>query len=153
MQQEIESADVWIPKVMALCPERLGLEFFYMCSSGDVKLSSDCAQWIAPMVSSSPRNLPISSTPWPTQSAVVSTCRTVCEWSSLRTFELIRVRQQSIDWKLVVKMLDYLLRMNGAGFSIGHFKLLVDCVPANANPVGSMGIRIDSPLIKEGDDE
>jgi hypothetical protein len=34
-----------------------------------------------------------------------------------------------------------------------HFRLLVDSVPANANPVRRMDIRIESPLIKEGDGE
>ncbi|KAF9364737.1 hypothetical protein BGX34_000541 [Mortierella sp. NVP85] len=150
-----DSADVWIPKVMALCPTRLelpNLESLFLESDDKVPLSSDCAQWIAVMVSPpSAQILPIPSTPGSTQSAMVSTFLTACEWTPLRTVELIRISLRYDGWGSVVRALDYStlrqLTINSTGFLMDHLKYLVDCAPVNTNPVGSLQMNIFSSSI------
>lgn len=155
------SADVWIPKVMVLCPTRLQLpklESFFLHIGNDVPLPSDCARWIAAMVSSpSPQKPPISSTPRSTQSAIVSTSRTTCKWSSLRTVELFRILFQFDDWKRIMNALDYsalrLLYIDCASFSMDHFKALVDGIPVITNPVGRLKMIIHSSFLIVSDSE
>lgn len=150
-------ANVWIPKVMALCPTRLelpALESFKLISDDEGQVLPDCGQWIAAMISGSPQ-LPSCSLSSPsTQSAIASTSGSLaCGRSSLRIIGLSHIPLEPGDWGVVIKALDYSalreLDIRADGFSMDHVKLLVDCVPVNTNPVGRLHIYISSSILRK----
>ncbi|KAF9997273.1 hypothetical protein BGZ65_007145 [Modicella reniformis] len=70
-------------------------------------------------------------------------------WTSLRDIGLY-ISLQTDDWKVIIKSMDYSalseLIIRDLSFSMDHFKLLVDCIPANANPVSRLAIHVGRNL-------
>ncbi|KAF9948347.1 hypothetical protein BGZ65_008128, partial [Modicella reniformis] len=154
------SADGWIPRVMALCPTRLDLpqlEDFNLCNNDMSHLSPDCAQWIAAMVSPPPQ---VSAMILSSQSNQLTTTpiseSSACGWSSLRNIILFGISLQTDDWKVVIKSMDYsalsVLTITDLSFSMDHFKLLVDCIPVNTNPLARLmilGLEVGDELYSQ----
>ncbi|KAK3820191.1 MAG: hypothetical protein J3Q66DRAFT_439230 [Benniella sp.] len=148
LKMEGNSADVWVPMVMDICPTRLylpELESFSLISNEDTRLQLGCFEWIACMVSS-PQGQPTCSLEPFTQSAMSSTFGTsVAEWSPLRAIELKHISSHVGDWELVIGSIDYsilrTLHVEG-GFSCSDAKLLHSRVPEKPNPVTKLDLKI-----------
>ncbi|KAF9348139.1 hypothetical protein BGX34_002659 [Mortierella sp. NVP85] len=149
LKMEGNSADVWVPMVMDLCPTRLylpELESFSLLIHEDTRLPPDCIEWIASMVSS-PQEQPTCSLEPFIQSTMSSTLGTSAdEWSPLRSIELKNVSPQVIDWELVIGSIDYsvlrTLRIED-GFSCSDAKLLRSRIPVKPNPVTELDLKIE----------
>ncbi|KAF9921618.1 hypothetical protein BGZ65_010208, partial [Modicella reniformis] len=153
------SGDVWIPRVMVLCPTRLDLpqlESFTLYNNDKSPLSPDCAQWIAAMVSPPTQVSAMTLSSQSNQSTTAPISESSgCGWTSLREITLLYINLQTDDWKVVIKSIDYSaltgLYIHDNTFSMDHFKFLVDCVPVNTNPVARLYIYISSG-IERGDE-
>ncbi|KAK3820195.1 MAG: hypothetical protein J3Q66DRAFT_439234 [Benniella sp.] len=144
-------ADEWIPKIMALCPTRLelpGLEFLSLNTYGWAHLGSGCVQWIASMVSGPSRVSSMYTSSLSTRPTIAITSGLPpYGWSPLRDIRIENFPLQPKDWEVIIEAMDYsalkYLRIYQSGFSVNNFKRLVDCIPANSNPVASLCITID----------
>ncbi|KAK3820221.1 MAG: hypothetical protein J3Q66DRAFT_336583 [Benniella sp.] len=145
-----ESADVWIPKIMALCPTRLELpmlESFSLDIVDDPQLGPGCVQWIASIVSALQQAPSMVTSSLSTQLTIATASDSPPqEWRPLNDLRLEYIPLKSRDWEVVIKAIDYSslrnLRIHGREFSVDHFKLLVDCIPVSANPVAALYITI-----------
>ncbi|KAI8349888.1 hypothetical protein B0O80DRAFT_501202 [Mortierella sp. GBAus27b] len=142
-----DSVELWLPKVMSICPTRNELpelEELGMSSNLEGQLPLDCAQWIARMASGSCQ---LSSTflcSSPIQSNIASTSSNK---NPLRLLDLDGIPLQHDGWDVVFKALD-LSAMKwlyiGSGFSMDDFRLLIDCISLNTNPVEKLDICFKS---------
>ncbi|KAK3820222.1 MAG: hypothetical protein J3Q66DRAFT_439253 [Benniella sp.] len=145
-----ESADVWIPKIMALCPTRDELpmlEFFKLEVVDESHLGPGCVQWIVSMISARPQAPFMITSSLSTRLTIATASKSSPqEWRPLSDVKLDVIPLKSKDWEVVIKAMDYSslrnLRIRGEEFSIDHFKLLVDCVPVNANPVTTLYLTL-----------
>ncbi|KAG0222624.1 hypothetical protein BGX31_008983 [Mortierella sp. GBA43] len=170
-----ESAHVWIPKVMTLCPTRtdfpvlsaLALVVFgeafsfrsFQRNAGMVseshQVSLDCAQWIASMVSGSSQH-PSALFSSLTQSNVAPMSSTCITLNPLRFVSLPEALLTSDGWNIVIKVLDFSVLEYlhvGNNFSIDNLKLLVNCIPLNTNPVRKLKIRLEINITEEDEME
>ncbi|KAK3820207.1 MAG: hypothetical protein J3Q66DRAFT_439243 [Benniella sp.] len=145
-----ESTNAWIPKIRALCPTRLELpmlEYFRLEAVDDSQLGPGCFQWIISMVSARPQAPSLVTSSLSTRLTIATAPKSSPhEWRPLRYVKLVRLPLKAKDWEVVIKAMDYSslkdLRIRGEEFSMDHFKLLVDCIPVNANPVTTLYIDI-----------
>jgi len=150
LKMEGNSADVWVPMVMDICPTRLylpELESFSLINNDNSQLPPGSVQWIASMVSLPPQEQPTCSLEPFTQSAMSSTFgTTAAEWSPLRAIELTHISPHVGDWELVIGSIDYsilrTLHVVG-GFSCSDAKLLRSRVPVKPNPVTKLDLKIE----------
>ena len=143
-------ADEWIPKIMTLCPTRRELprlEFFGQRAFGYTSLAPKCVPWIASMVSRPPQVPSAFTSSLSTRSTIATASESPPhEWRPLSHIRIENFHLRLKDWEVIFKAMDYSslrnLQIPGGGFSIDHFKLLVDSIPVNANPVTTLHIDI-----------
>ncbi|KAF9947426.1 hypothetical protein BGZ65_008818 [Modicella reniformis] len=75
----------------------------------------------------------------------------------LSDIQLTDIPLQSEEWQVVIKALNNSttlkeLYLGSPNFSMDNFKLLVDCIPANSNPVFRLCINIRSPYLERSDE-
>ncbi|KAK3820189.1 MAG: hypothetical protein J3Q66DRAFT_399605 [Benniella sp.] len=150
LKVEGDSADVWIPKVMALCPTRPDLpqlESFSLATNDGTQLSDNCIRWIVSMVSPPPQEQPTYSLEPSSQSATVSPEASMCEWNPLSYIKLKHISPHIAVWESVIRAIDYsvlrTLDVEG-GFSFDDMDLLRACAPVGSNPVVVLNFSIIS---------
>ncbi|KAG0245702.1 hypothetical protein B0O80DRAFT_486331 [Mortierella sp. GBAus27b] len=107
------------------------------------------AQWISRMVSAP---LQLSASLHPLVSILVRdeplTERVMNRsWQPLHTVELVGFTFQPVDWRLIIKAMDFSslrqLSFKDSNFSFAEFDLLVDCIPESSIPTGRLTIHCD----------
>ncbi|KAG0221268.1 hypothetical protein B0O80DRAFT_503081 [Mortierella sp. GBAus27b] len=158
LELEGKSEDVWMPKVMAICPTRSTLPRLesFILKVRDHPLSLGCVQWIADMVSTSRQVPSISMTSQSSSSDVVSASRVHgCESSFLTPMEYVGVRLNlhPDNWEVIIKALDCsslkILGIGGEGFTLDQFKLLVD----NSSVITKSPLTVNLHSFQERDEE
>ncbi|KAK3820205.1 MAG: hypothetical protein J3Q66DRAFT_439242 [Benniella sp.] len=146
-----ESADVWIPKIMALCPTRLELPMLESFSldivDDESQLGPGCFQWIISMVSAKSQAPSMIMSSLSTRLTIATASKSPShEWRPLSDVKLHCLPLKPKEWEVIFQAMDYSslrnLGIRGEKFSMELLKLLVDSIPVNSNPVATLFIDI-----------